>query len=64
LLGLAEDIVEIKTICHCGSKATMNARVDARGDLVTSGNQVEIGGNDRYVALCRKHFRAGQTKGI
>lgn len=63
LLGLAEDIVEIKTICHCGSKATMNARLDAQGDLVTSGNQVEIGGNDRYVALCRKHFRAGQTKG-
>ena len=59
LLAWAEDINEIKTVCHCGSKATMNARVDENGARVTAGNQVEIGGNDRYVALCRKHFNQG-----
>ncbi|MEY4939966.1 MAG: Thymidine kinase [Verrucomicrobiota bacterium] len=57
LLGLADDLSELKTICHCGRKATMNLRTDAAGQAVTSGAQVEIGGNDRYVAMCRKHYK-------
>ncbi len=58
LLGLADDLTELKTICHCGRKATMNLRVDAAGHAVKEGAQVEIGGNDRYIAMCRRHFRA------
>jgi len=57
LLGIADDLTELKTICHCGRKATMNLRVDAEGRGVREGAQVEIGGNDRYVPLCRRHFR-------
>lgn len=57
LLAWAEEIVEIKTICHCGSKATMNVRIDANGNAVTQGKKVEVGGNDRYVSMCMKHFR-------
>lgn len=56
LLAWADLLVEIKTICHCGRKATMNLRIDANGNPVKVGEQVEIGGNDRYVATCRKHF--------
>lgn len=56
LLGLADTLVEQKAVCSCGRKATMNLRVDAQGDAVKEGAQTEIGGNDRYVALCRKHF--------
>ena len=56
LLALADSLVEIKTICYCGRKASMNMRVDANGNPVREGAQVEIGGNDRYVAVCRKHF--------
>ena len=56
LLGIADKLVELKGVCHCGRKATMNLRVDASGAAVREGAQTEIGGNDRYVALCRKHF--------
>ena len=56
LLGIADKLVELKGVCHCGSKATMNLRVDESGKAVKQGAQTEIGGNDRYVALCRKHF--------
>jgi len=56
LLGIADALVELKAVCHCGRKATMNLRVDASGAAVRQGQQTEIGGNDRYVALCRKHF--------
>lgn len=56
LLAIADDIRELKTICTCGRKATMNLRIDANGKAVTSGETIEIGGNDRYVPLCRKHF--------
>ena len=56
LLGLADALVELKGVCECGRKATMNLRVDASGKAVLAGAQTEIGGNDRYVALCRKHF--------
>ncbi|MCL4671722.1 MAG: thymidine kinase [Sphingomonadaceae bacterium] len=56
LLGIADSLVELKGVCHCGRKATMNLRVDEQGRAVKQGAQTEIGGNDRYVALCRKHF--------
>lgn len=56
LLALADALVEIKSVCRCGRKATMNLRVDAEGRAVAQGAQTEIGGNDRYVALCRRHF--------
>jgi thymidine kinase len=56
LLALADKLVELKAICECGRKATMNLRVDAEGFAVRSGAQTEIGGNDRYVAMCRRHF--------
>jgi len=56
LLGIADALVELKAVCHCGRKATMNLRVDASGAPVSEGAQTEIGGNDRYVALCRRHF--------
>ncbi|MBX9621668.1 MAG: thymidine kinase [Alphaproteobacteria bacterium] len=61
LLALAEEITEIKTICHCGRKATMNARIDENGYVLREGEQVEIGGNDRYIALCRKHYMSGES---
>jgi len=56
LLGIADALVELKAVCHCGRKATMNLRIDEGGAAVREGRQTEIGGNDRYVALCRKHF--------
>jgi thymidine kinase len=56
LLALADVLSEIKTVCNCGRKATMNLRVDERGNAVTTGAQIGIGGNDRYVALCRRHY--------
>jgi len=57
LLGIADELTELKTICHCGRKATMNLRIDAAGHAVRDGAQVEIGGNDRYLAVCRKHYK-------
>lgn len=62
LLGWADDLIELKTICHCGRKATMNVRLCPDGHPVREGAQVEIGGNERYVAMCRRHFRAA-TRG-
>ena len=56
LLALADSMVELMAVCECGRKATMNLRVDQEGHAVAAGAQTEIGGNDRYVALCRKHF--------
>jgi thymidine kinase len=56
LLALADVLIELKAVCECGRKATMNLRVDAQGHAVAAGAQTEIGGNDRYVALCRRHF--------
>jgi thymidine kinase len=56
LLALADDIRELKTICKCGRKATMNLRIDAQGKAVKTGESIEIGGNERYAPLCRKHF--------
>jgi thymidine kinase len=57
LLAWADTLKELKAICHCGTKATMVLRLDADGNAVTEGSQVEIGGNDRYVSMCRKHFK-------
>ena len=57
LLAIADRLVELRAVCHCGAKATMNLRIDANGSPVRDGVQTEIGGNDRYVALCRRHFR-------
>jgi thymidine kinase len=56
LLALADALVELKAVCECGRKATMNLRVDEQGFAVAAGAQTEIGGNDRYIALCRRHF--------
>ena len=57
LLAWADELQELKTICHCGSKATMVVRVDEQGNALKEGSQVEIGGNERYVSLCRRHFK-------
>lgn len=57
LLIWADNLVELKTICHCGRKATMNMRMDEDGKPTRTGAQVQIGGNERYTALCRKHFK-------
>jgi thymidine kinase len=62
LLTLADDLEEMKTICRCGRKATMNVRLDAAGNRVTEGAQVEIGGNDRYEAVCARRFYTGECK--
>lgn len=57
LLAWSDNLKELKAICDCGRKATMVLRMDADGNAVTQGSQVEIGGNDRYVSMCRKHFK-------
>lgn len=56
LLAIADEIRELKTICHCGRKATMNLRIDASGAAIGAGATIEIGGNERYAPLCRRHF--------
>jgi thymidine kinase len=56
LLGIADTLVELKAVCHCGRKATMNLRLDEHGEPIAHGAQTQIGGNDRYLALCRRHF--------
>ena len=61
LLSWAEELIEIKAICHCGRKATMNLRIDEKGNVTRAGQQIEIGGNDRYVAVCRRHFISGEV---
>jgi thymidine kinase len=59
LMELADSIQEIKTICDCGNKAVVNARIDANGKIVTEGAQVVLGGNDRYIALCHRCYTRG-----
>lgn len=56
LLAIADDIRELRTLCWCGRKATMTLRLDASGDAVTEGEQIEVGGNEKYISLCRKHW--------
>ncbi|SFS65757.1 thymidine kinase [Sulfitobacter marinus] len=58
LLALADEMREVRTICHCGKKATMVVRQDAQGQAIKEGAQVQIGGNETYVSLCRRHWRA------
>jgi len=57
LLALADEMREVRTICHCGKKATMVVRTDDSGTVLTDGQQVQIGGNESYVSLCRRHWR-------
>lgn len=57
LLALADEMREARTICHCGKKATMVVRQDEKGRVLVDGDQVQIGGNETYVSLCRKHWR-------
>ena len=57
LLALADDMREVRTICHCGKKATMVIRRDEQGHAITQGAQVQVGGNETYVSLCRRHWR-------
>jgi thymidine kinase len=57
LLAVADDLIELKTICHCGRKATMNLRTGPDGKGLREGAQIEIGGNERYVAMCRRHYK-------
>ena len=62
LCALADKVEELKTVCWCGQGATCNARIDANGNVVREGNQIELGGNDKYISLCRKHYFLGQTR--
>ena len=57
LLALADELKEIKTVCHCGQKATMTVRLDAQGNPLHAGAQIQIGGNEAYVSMCRRHFK-------
>lgn len=59
LMEIADTIQEIKTICDCGAKATVNARIDGDGHIVTQGAQVMLGGNDRYIAMCHRCYIRG-----
>jgi len=61
LLAIADKIEEIKTTCWCGFKATHQARLDSNGVVIKDGDQIELGGNDKYVSLCRKHFKGGNV---
>lgn len=57
LFEIADTIDEIKSTCNCGRKTIVNARIDSRGEIITEGDQVEIGGNDRYISVCRNCWR-------
>ena len=59
LLAWADVLSEIKTVCHCGRKATMVLRVDSEGRPLRSGDQIKVGGNESYVSVCRQHFKEG-----
>lgn len=63
LLALCDEMREVRTICHCGKKATMVVRKDDQGRVLTAGDQVSIGGNERYVSLCRRHWREAMNDG-
>ncbi len=59
LLAWADVLTEIKTICHCGRKASMVLRIDSQGRPIRSGEQIKVGGNESYVSVCRQHFKSG-----
>jgi thymidine kinase len=56
LLAIADELREVRTICHCGRKATMVVRLDAQGQVIREGAQVDVGGNEKYVSFCRRHW--------
>ena len=60
LLAWSDELIEIKTVCHCGKKAIMVLRLDENGVPLNSGKQIQIGGNDNYVSVCRKHFKSAE----
>ncbi len=62
LLAWADVLSEIKTVCHCGRKATMVLRIDSDGQPVRSGDQIKVGGNESYVSVCREHFKEGMAE--
>ena len=59
LLAWADRLKELRAVCHCGNKATMIIRVDDNGEIIREGQQIDIGGNEKYLSLCRKHFHEG-----
>jgi thymidine kinase len=61
MLAIADDVREIRTLCWCGRKATMTMRFDAEGKAITDGNQVDVGGNEKYISLCRRHWLEKKT---
>lgn len=61
LLVWADNLIEIKTICHCGKKAINNARMDVHGKIVKNGEQIFIGANESYISMCRKHFKEAMS---
>ncbi|MBO4214310.1 MAG: thymidine kinase [Lachnospiraceae bacterium] len=62
LMEVADSITEIKTVCACGSKATVNARIDEKGRIITKGDQVMLGGNDSYIAMCHRCWKLKQLE--
>ncbi|MBS8226776.1 thymidine kinase [Vannielia litorea] len=62
LLALADEMREVRTICHCGKKATMVVRMGADGEVLREGDQVQIGGNETYLSLCRRHWRSAMGR--
>ena len=61
LLAWSDELIEIKTVCHCGKKAIMVLRLDENGIPINSGKQIQIGGNENYVSVCRKHFKSAES---
>jgi thymidine kinase len=61
-LTWADQLIEIKTICYCGKKATHVLRLDENGQVIKDGEQLQIGGNERYVSVCRWHFKQGKAE--
>ena len=61
MLAIADDVREIRTLCWCGRKATMTMRFDTKGNAITDGQQVEVGGNEKYISLCRRHWLEKKT---
>ena len=62
LMELADEIEELKTVCWCGNSANMNARIDKDGNVIREGQQILMGANDKYISLCRKHYREGKIR--
>ncbi|MFT4006770.1 MAG: thymidine kinase [Lacrimispora sp.] len=62
LMELADEIEELKTVCWCGNSANMNARIDKNGKVIKNGQQILMGANDKYISLCRKHYKESKIK--